>query len=290
VVTSRTAAALQDVINTAGRRWAGCRLFLFDVRVQGAQAAPEIAAAIDVLSKHGPAAGIDAIIVTRGGGSMEDLWAFNEREVADAVFRCPLPVVAAIGHETDTTIAELVADVRCATPTQAAMTLIPDRAALDDQLDQSARRLSLLVGRHVQHARHRVDAAARHPMFRRPQQTLAPLRDRLEQSARQLTTLVPQRVQASRDRLEAMSRHLESIGPKNVLQRGYSYTLGADGHVLRSTKDAPAGAAITTVLVDGQVHSRVEGDAPSSISPPHAPRRRKNQRRTSAKDDGPRLF
>ncbi|MEE9404378.1 MAG: exodeoxyribonuclease VII large subunit, partial [Algisphaera sp.] len=126
VVTSRSAAALQDVINTAQQRWAGCELVLVDVRVQGDAAAGQIAAAIRRLSAQGASQGIDAVILTRGGGSIEDLWAFNEREVADALFECTLPVVAAIGHETDTTVAELVADRRCATPTQAAMTLVPD--------------------------------------------------------------------------------------------------------------------------------------------------------------------
>src|SRR5690606_31952160 len=94
VVTSRAAAALQDVVNTAGQRWAGCQLLLMDVRVQGAAAGPEIAAAIQSLSKHGQAMGIDAIILTRGGGSIEDLWAFNLPEVAQAIYRCPIPIVA----------------------------------------------------------------------------------------------------------------------------------------------------------------------------------------------------
>src|SRR5690606_26173107 len=116
VVTSRSAAALQDVIDTARRRWAGCRLYLYDVRVQGAAAAPEIARAIDALGRQHKRLRLDAIIVSRGGGSIEDLWAFNERIVAEAIHRCPLPIVAAIGHETDTTVAELVADLRCSTP------------------------------------------------------------------------------------------------------------------------------------------------------------------------------
>ncbi|HEX7009730.1 MAG TPA: exodeoxyribonuclease VII large subunit, partial [Phycisphaeraceae bacterium] len=141
VVTSRTAAALQDVINTAQRRWPGCRLLLYDVKVQGEEAAPQIADAIDRLSRHGRRLGIDAILLTRGGGSIEDLWAFNDRRVADALYRCTLPVVAAIGHETDLTVAELVADLRCSTPTQAAMRLIPDRQALLQQLHHLTNRI-----------------------------------------------------------------------------------------------------------------------------------------------------
>ena len=165
VVTSRSAAALQDVINTAGQRWAGCGLLLYDVPVQGDDAAPRINAALRALSHDGARLGIDAIILTRGGGSIEDLWAFNERVVADAVLECSLPIVAAIGHETDTTIAELVADVRCATPTQAAMTLIPDRRALAHQLDQLSGRLPLLLKRQYTLNEQRLAGVLRHPIF-----------------------------------------------------------------------------------------------------------------------------
>ncbi len=284
VVTSRAAAALQDVINTATRRWPGCQLLLYDVRVQGESAAPEIAAAINALSKHGPKLGIDAVILTRGGGSIEDLWAFNERAVADAVFRCTLPIVAAIGHETDTTIAELVADARCATPTQAAMTLIPDKAAIDDQLDQLSRRLRLLVARQVREANQRVESAARHTMFRRPQRMVEPMRQRLDQLARELTSLVPRRTEEAKTRLASLGKHLESVGPVNVLARGYSFTLGQDGHVLRSTGDVAAGDQLTTVLSDGRVVSRVEG---GEAAPPK-PRRKRSKK--SDGEDEPRLF
>lgn len=150
VLTSRSAAALQDVINTRDRRCPGVGLVVIDVPVQGQGAAPTIARAIDLLSKDHARLGIDAAILTRGGGSKEDLWCFNERIVANAIFRCEIPLVAAIGHETDTTIAELVADERCATPTQAAMRLIPDKAELARQIDSMGRRLSSSLARSTQ--------------------------------------------------------------------------------------------------------------------------------------------
>jgi len=217
VVTSRSGAALQDVINTTRRRCAGCRLLLFDVRVQGAAAAPEVAAAIDLLSRQGRRLGIDAILLTRGGGSMEDLWAFNERIVADAIHRCTLPIVAAIGHETDTTIAELVADARCATPTQAAMTLVPDRAALEHQLAQLSHRLNLLVRRYVDHQRHRVRAAVNHPAMKRPDRMLQPVRQRLEHLSRRMRLALPHMVMHRRSRLNAAWRRLEAMGPRIVI-------------------------------------------------------------------------
>ncbi|MEX2216217.1 MAG: exodeoxyribonuclease VII large subunit, partial [Phycisphaeraceae bacterium] len=283
VVTSRSAAALQDVINTAGKRWPGCRLLLFDVRVQGAAAAPEITKAINLLSKHGAKLGIDAIILTRGGGSMEDLWAFNERIVAEAIYQCSLPIVAAIGHETDTTVAELVADLRCATPTQAAMTLVPDQRALAHQVDQLSHRLRRMVTGTVTHEKQRLLHVARHAFFRRPDQMYAPIRERLRQLetnlraalprllrerkqqfeslAAKLLTDLPRRVVSETQRLDALARQLESVGPMNVLSRGYTYTLDAAGKVLRSASDAKAGDELTTVLSDGRVKSRIEGGA-----------------------------
>lgn len=218
IVTSRAAAALQDVINTASRRWAGCQLYLVDVRVQGAAAAPQIAQAINALSRNGKTLGIDAIILTRGGGSIEDLWAFNDPAVADAVFKCTLPIVAAIGHETDTTIAELVADHRSSTPTQAAMTLIPDQQTWDHQIHQHGRRLNLLMERMMEHARRRVEAAARHTLFRRPVNMLEPLQTRLTSLADQLHDVMTRAVGDRKNHVENLARHLVAIGPQSEIR------------------------------------------------------------------------
>jgi exodeoxyribonuclease VII large subunit len=283
VVTSRTGAAWQDVVNTTRRRWRGCRLLLLDVHVQGAGAAPEIAAAIAALSRGGAGLGVDAIILTRGGGSLEDLWAFNERVVADAVYHCTLPVVAAIGHETDVTVAELVADRRCATPTQAAMVVVPDAEALAGQVAQMGQRLATVARRNVGQERARLEVLARHPLFRKPALMYQPIRANLERLAGALAGAWPRRIRAAAERLagleprlpaawmqswrgrqqqlEALARQLGAVAPTKVLQRGYSYTLGPDGHVLRSVAAVTAGDRIATVLADGKVHSTVEGEA-----------------------------
>ena len=303
VVTSKSAAALQDVINTARQRWAGCQLLLFDVRVQGANAAGQIAEAIRTLSRDGNAFAIEAIILTRGGGSIEDLWAFNDREVADAIYHCPIPIAAAIGHETDTTIAELVADQRCATPTQAAMHVVQNAGDLADHTDHLARRLTTLVKNQLQQHRQRLDAIACQPIFRRPQATLQPLYDRLDGLLAKLQRSQQERLNSRRHRLhhhemavariepgarlqlaqqqaqaawarfglapirrlrqhrqqvEALERQLDLLGPMNVLRRGYSYTLGPDGRLLRSVGQVRATDRIKTMLVDGQLVSRVE--------------------------------
>jgi exodeoxyribonuclease VII large subunit len=161
IVTSRTGAALQDVLDTMKRRMPALPLALVDVRVQGEGAAVEVAGAIRWLGRERERLGVDVILVTRGGGSMEDLWAFNERVVAEAIVSCPIPVVAAIGHETDVTIAELVADVRAATPTQAAMRLTPDREALIEQVAALSGRLRAVVRQRVRRGQE-IDGLARH--------------------------------------------------------------------------------------------------------------------------------
>jgi len=287
VVTSRNAAALQDVINTVTQRWAGCQLYLYDVRVQGEQAAGEIAEALKRISKHGKKLGIDAVILTRGGGSIEDLWAFNERAVADAVYQCTLPIVAAIGHETDTTVAELVADARCATPTQAAMTLVPEREALHHQVHQLGQRLGLTVRRNLEHAGHRLTAAARHPLFRNPQRLVDQSSQQLNETVRRLRTAMPRRLAVDAAKMEALTRELAAVNPNNVLDRGYSYTLGPDGKVLRQTDDARAGDRITTVLADGKIASVVESGTGSPPGTPKPRPTRKHQRNTNL---GPSLF
>jgi exodeoxyribonuclease VII large subunit len=168
VVTSRTGAALQDVLDTMARRCPAVGVVLVPVKVQGEGAAEQVVRALAHLAANHEKLGIDAVIVTRGGGSPEDLDAFNEREVARAIVQCPVPVVAAIGHETDTTIAELVADERCATPTQAAMRLTPDRDALHRQLDALANRCRTDLVRTIRFERQRLAAAARHPVLADP--------------------------------------------------------------------------------------------------------------------------
>ncbi len=262
VVTSRTGAALQDVLDTAAKRWAGCEMLLLDVRVQGEAAAGEVAAALDALSRYGAAMGIDVVILTRGGGSIEDLWAFNERAVADAVFQCALPVVAGIGHETDTTIAELVADLRCATPTQAAMRVVPDAAALREQVESLRSALHMQLKRELKHQRERLSGLARHPLLSRPEAALQPLRQRVERLQQGLLAALPRLQRARADRLDALARQLRAVSPTAVLQRGYSITLDAAGGVVRAVAQAKPGGLLTTRVSDGQFESRVVGGAP----------------------------
>ncbi len=272
VITSPTGAAIHDVLDTMKRRCPAVAVLLVPVRVQGAQAAPEIVAALKRVAKIAGRRGIDAVILTRGGGSMEDLWAFNERIVAEALFNSPLPVVAAIGHETDTTIAELVADVRAATPTQAAMMVTPNRSDLSAQLDQLQRRLSAFVRTQVRFETQRLERLR--AQLGTPQDLVRRARETLEERGRDLHGVFAANLRERRQHLNTSERLLDSLNPRRVLSRGYSMTCDAKGKILRSSTMARAGALVRTTLHDGSFTSRVveEGEPPKRrTEPPESP-------------------
>jgi len=247
VITSRTGAALADVRTTMQQRCPAVGIALIDTLVQGDGAVRAITAAIRAISAAAGRLGIDAILLTRGGGSMEDLWAFNSREVAQAIVECSVPVVAAIGHETDTTLAELVADARASTPTQAAMRLTPDRDALAEQLDTTIVRLGMLCRRLLAaaSAQHnalaaRVPHAARSHLAQR-RGTLAALGERLDRArpAKQLSLRTSQ--------LQAISHRFESA--RRELMAGYRRAA--------MERDARLTAAMTALLASARQRALV---------------------------------
>ncbi len=326
VLTSRTGAALQDVLDTMKRRCPAVEIALVDVRVQGDTAATEIARALRWVSDNHRSLALDAVLVTRGGGSIEDLWAFNERVVAEAIVRCAIPVVAAVGHETDTTIAELVADLRAATPTQAAMRLAPDRAALEQQLLQRQRRLTTHLRHYLDIARRDLDradlarslndalAAQRLRLERatarlahaRPQGQAAARRARLAETRARLHAVIRARLlghdlparqrrldnasiailRQARMRTDSLSRALDLASPTNVLKRGYSLTSLEDGRLLRDPSEARPGDQLITRLALGLVRSTVD----HSHAPPPTPRRDSRSAPPRARPDQMDLF
>ncbi len=216
VVTSRSAAALQDVLVTMKKRCPGVAILLADVRVQGDGAAAEITAAINELSARAEELGLDALLLTRGGGSKEDLWCFNERMVAEAIIRCSIPVVAAIGHETDTTLAELVADERCATPTQAAMRLTPDTTELLRQLDSLDRRMLVHMQRTLASHRQQVESLASRPFLRDPAVLIEDAGVALEAAQYELREAMARRLESLRGQLQLSAARLERFHPRAV--------------------------------------------------------------------------
>jgi exodeoxyribonuclease VII large subunit len=237
IVTSATGAAIHDCLRTAAHRCPAVGIVAVDVKVQGTGAAEEVARAIRALEAARDRLGIDAILVTRGGGSIEDLWAFNERVVADAVFaRRHLPIVAAIGHESDTTIIELVADRRASTPTQAVMVLTPDAADLGEQLDEMLDRLDGAVRRALRERRRYLDALARHPFLRSPLAAITSRRGDVEDAALRLRRAVERRHAELRRALEMRASRLGARRPDLVVARERDRLRGASEWLVRAVE------------------------------------------------------
>jgi exodeoxyribonuclease VII large subunit len=265
LVTSPSGAAVRDMLELLARRWPVAAITVVPVRVQGDGAAGEIATAIRLLNRL-QADGIirlDALIVGRGGGSLEDLWAFNEELVADAIFGSRIPVVSAVGHEIDVTISDLVADHRALTPSHAITDLTPDRGDLIAGLADSARRLRETLDRRLHLARQRLDALAERRSFRQPLDRVRDLEKRLDDFDGRLARATRQSIVRYRERLAAVAGRLNTLSPLNVLARGYSLTHGPDGRLLRDARTVRSGDTLTTRLAAGEVVSRVESVRPA---------------------------
>jgi len=280
IVTSATSAAVQDVIATAKQRCPSVELLIVNVPVQGDASAPAVSKAISKIDKIADRDGIDAIIVTRGGGAMEDLWAFNDAAVAEATFMASVPIVAAIGHESDTTIIELVADVRASTPTQAVMALIPDREELLHMIYQLDVRMNQSMKQFIKHQAtaiaskgatlfqylrawimeckqrvltqsERLTASRPHARYQVRQKRLLQLDSSLQ---RGMTNVLQQKQMI----LTSTSSRLEASSPSAVLKRGFSLTEDENGNIIRSIKQVQKDATIKTVVADGSIESKVE--------------------------------
>lgn len=288
LVTSKTGAAVRDMVSVIQRRLPGVTILLRNVRVQGDGAAQEIAAALDLVDARGD---VDVIVVGRGGGSIEDLWAFNEEVVARAIARCETPVVSAVGHETDITIADLVADLRAATPSQAGELVVPDGLALLERLDVLGDRLVRGMRRRLDRGWQQVEALGDRPVMRDPAGLLTRRREALRHLERRLDAASPRALLARRRehlpelgrrlhqaalraaelrdvRLRGLEAQLRALSPLSVLRRGYSLTevVEAEGalRVVRSAQDVAVGDALRTRLASGaQVDSRVESVTPA---------------------------
>ena len=236
VVTSPTGAAVRDLLQVLGRRWPAAEVLIAPSKVQGPGAAAEVARAIGLANR---VRGADLIVVARGGGSLEDLWAFNEEVVARAIFGSRLPVVSAVGHEVDVSVADLVADVRALTPTDAGTLCVPDARDVRITLDGLADRLARGAGEPLRRARRGVE----------------------ELDAR-LRRGMAARLDGRRRDLARVAAQLDALSPLGVLARGYGLTRREDGAIVRGANDVKAGDRITTRLAGGTILSRVEGSMP----------------------------
>ena len=256
IVTSPTGAALRDILHVLERRWPTLRVTLFPVPVQGAAAAKEIAAAIKTMNRMG---GFDVLIVGRGGGSLEDLWAFNEEVVARAIFASAIPIVSAVGHEVDITISDMVADARALTPTAAAEMVVSDVEQVIEQLNGLARRLVRALGNRAMLARTELRSLAERLSSRVLLRGFQQLAQRADDVFAETLRAVERALVEARMRLQALGGKLETLSPLAVLKRGYSITTRTDSdQPLRDATEVKAGDRIRTRLANGEVESKVQ--------------------------------
>ena len=255
IVTSPTSAALRDIVAVVARRAPWLRLLVRGTRVQGVGAGDEIAAAV---SKLAEIPGVDVIVVARGGGSIEDLWGFNEEAVARAVALSPVPVVSGVGHETDVTICDLVADLRAATPSAAAEAVAPDREWVSKRLEAMGQRLARgLVGQ-VRSRRWWLDQLG-DSLFRRGLRRVHVSRDRTAAARLRMAAAMRARIRQESSRLSRGAAALDALSPLSTLARGYAVPLGQDGSLLRRAEDFQRGRDFRLRVVDGYVPCAVTG-------------------------------
>ena len=276
VVTSSAGAAVHDIIRVLRRRWPLAKVILLPVRVQGEEAPPEIAAAIRWASEHRIA---DTLITGRGGGSIEDLWAFNDERVARAIYDCEIPVISAVGHEPDVTIADFVADLRAATPSNAAELAAPDVNELLQAIDSARSRLDRAVLKKVGAGRESLDALASRRVLvsatgfieqrrlrldalkTRLEGTLGfveRLKSRLEAASARLNGAADASLAARKNEYVRLAAKLDALSPLKVLSRGYAIALDAEGRAVKDARGVAVGERLTVKLNSGALGCRVE--------------------------------
>jgi len=286
IVTSPRGAAIIDILRTLERRFARLHVLIYPAKVQGEGAADEIVAGIDFLGRQ---PGLDVLIVGRGGGSIEDLWAFNEEKVARAIFRCPIPVISAVGHEVDYTIADFVADIRASTPSVAAEIVIKEERALVDRIDGLSNRLTQTMLYFLKCRKELVSDLSRHRIFQNFRVSLFGLEqrlDELEQRAREvfrkkrmrlaesraaaalleerMTSIVRRRLQDLTARWDKLSLGLHNLSPLNILKKGYTLCWKDDFRLIRRAEDVAAGQEVTVSFYRGAFTCRVKDVDPET--------------------------
>jgi exodeoxyribonuclease VII large subunit len=254
LLTSPTGAVVRDVLTILGRRYPQVKVLILPIAVQGALAVESIVEAFDKVAQLPE---IDVVILARGGGSLEELWSFNEEAVARAIANCTRPVISAVGHETDTTIADFVADLRAPTPSAAAEVVVPDRRELYQRCQVMSNRLSRELQRMTRQLSQRVDDLDSRLRAKSPK---SQIRDRVKEVERlkeRITVAVKVLVAARRAKLDIQVASLEALSPLKVLARGYTVTRRAQGGLIVSPRELNAGEELVTIFSDGQVTSIV---------------------------------
>ncbi|MGB4668464.1 MAG: exodeoxyribonuclease VII large subunit, partial [bacterium] len=255
VITSPTGAAIRDIITVSRRRFANVDLIVAPVLVQGDRAAPQMVAALEALAR---VPGIDVIIIGRGGGSWEELWPFNDEGLARAIAACPVPVISAVGHETDFTIVDFVADVRAATPSAAAELAVPDKEELRLRLQNLAARSQQGIRTILEQRRQALSTLARRRPFTAPEAFFNDKRLLLDGYARDLERSITQNLGQWRSKLSLQAGRLDTLSPLAVLQRGYSIVFAEDGRIVKGAGEVSRGERIRVKLARGQLGCLIE--------------------------------
>jgi exodeoxyribonuclease VII large subunit len=266
VVTSPTGAAIRDILNVISRRTRTVHVLFSPAKVQGESAGPDIARAIrwinlyheQALREGRDADLVDVLIVGRGGGSTEDLWAFNQEEVARAIRKSAIPVISAVGHETDFTIADFAADVRAATPSAAAEIVAAREDQICSALDNLGRQLVRLTRFQIVNLRARVQEQALSHAFDEVKSRLAKARARLDSATNSCDAIIDAKVQDGRERLALAAASLDALSPLGVLQRGYAIAQDASGKLVRDAGTVKPGDEVTVRLAKGKLGTRIE--------------------------------
>ena len=254
IVTSSAGAAIHDMLRILRKRYPLSKVRLLPVRVQGVEAPEEIAGAIRYANMYRLA---DLLIVGRGGGSIEDLWAFNDERVAYAIYHSDIPVISAVGHEPDVTISAFVADLRAATPSNAAELAVPDQDALRQMLDSMSGAMATALSRQLTSARRHYQLLSAHPSLQSPVSYLEQRRKNLELLKNKLISNQNQQINSAKARYIAMTSKLDAMSPLKVLTRGYAMAQREDGTVLRSVSQVETGDSITISVSDGRLCASV---------------------------------
>lgn len=254
IVTAPTGAAIRDIINISTRRNPYVQLILYPALVQGEAAAASIVKGIEILDK----ANVDIIIVGRGGGSMEDLWAFNEEIVARAIFHCQTPVISAVGHETDTTIADYVADLRAPTPSAAAELAVYEYQALANSLEDKKLRLKKIMYQRIQLERAKIERYQLKMNYLHPGTRLREKQQRSMELEEKLHLLMERKLNNAKQQLALYIERMKGLSPLAKLNQGFSYVAAEDGSVVKSISQLQKGNVLSIHVTDGMVKARVE--------------------------------
>lgn len=265
VVTSPTGAVIRDIMNVLFRRYPNAVLKIYPVMVQGDGAGRQIASAIDFINRFRAA---EVIIVARGGGSLEELWPFNEEIVARSIFNSEIPVISAVGHETDFSIADFVADLRAPTPSAAAELVIPEKEVLIKKLvDMNLRLKRAFVGR-IQQERHRLDQLMKSPSMRHPLDRVNEKKMDLEFLKKSLDNAMRRRYDTAKARLSALCGKLDVLSPLVVLSRGYSIARDARQNIIKSIAGVETGDELEIILCDGTITCEAKEITRKGMEPP----------------------